>query len=194
MARVGPPHRSAAKSRRVSFCLLRPAHEVARPRGGGGCVAGQPGVQVALAGGGQGEAAGGQPVQQRDCGFDVLSGRPRPARGWCRCRRVGGVAGAGGARRRSGAAVALLGVGAVGDGVGDPAFQPDHLLVAGRQRADRDQHAAQVLDRLAGGQFVERLVREHALAGLELAQDRGAALRSSQAATVLGRSVAVSAW
>jgi hypothetical protein len=41
---------------------------------------------------------------------------------------------------------------------GDPAFQPDHALIAWRQRPDSDQDAAQVLDRLADGQLIEDLM------------------------------------
>jgi hypothetical protein len=37
----------------------------------GGLVAGQPGVEVCLAGVGQGAAAGGESVEQCDGGFDV---------------------------------------------------------------------------------------------------------------------------
>ncbi len=67
--------------------------------------------------------------------------------------------------------VLLVGVGAVGDGAGDPPFEPDHVLVARRQDSGRDQDAAQVLDRLAGGQVVEDLVGEGALG--DVTQDLG---------------------
>src|SRR5260370_41286286 len=48
-----------------------PADEVPGLAVMGGVIAGQPGVEVALPGGGQREAAGGEPVQQRDRGPDV---------------------------------------------------------------------------------------------------------------------------
>ena len=48
-----------------------PADEVPGLAAMGGVIAGQPGVEVALPGGGQPEAAGGEPVQQRDGGPDV---------------------------------------------------------------------------------------------------------------------------
>ncbi len=52
--------------------LVGPADEVAGLAAMGGPVAGQPGVDVALPAGGQRHAAGGEPVQQRDGGLDVL--------------------------------------------------------------------------------------------------------------------------
>jgi hypothetical protein len=48
-----------------------PADEVPGFAAMGGVIAGQPGVEVALPGGGQAEATGGEPVQQRDGGPDV---------------------------------------------------------------------------------------------------------------------------
>ena len=53
------------------FLAPGPADEVPGLAVMGGVVAGQPGVEVALPGGGQLEAAGGEPVQQRDGGPDV---------------------------------------------------------------------------------------------------------------------------
>ena len=90
----------------------------------------------------------------------------------------------------------LVGVVVFGDDGGDPAFQPDHLLIAGRQRADRDQDATQVLNLLAGGLVIEILVGQLLPASRLVSRLRriaGAALRSSQADTVLGRSAAARA-
>jgi hypothetical protein len=56
------------------------------------------------------------------------------------------------------------------DGLGDPAFQSGHLLISWRQSSDRDQDAAQVLDRFAGRQRVEGLVGEFGV--VQAAQDR----------------------
>ena len=68
-------------------------------------LAGQPGVQVVLGGGGQGAVAGGEPVQQRDRRSHVLLNDDDLGVGGvfgrC-CVRAGGAAGA---RWRSGAAV-----------------------------------------------------------------------------------------
>jgi hypothetical protein len=121
MMPVGPPHLVAAKSRLVSFCL--PAQRTKFPASVR-CVAcaGQPCLQAALAGGAQGHVVGGEPVQQGDSGFDVPLG--------CDGLVVGGVcAGQPGAEPAGhvpdGMAVQqllLAGVGALGDGPGDPAF------------------------------------------------------------------------
>ena len=51
-------------------------------------------------------------------------------------------------------------------------LEPGHVLVAGGQRAGGDQDAAQVLERLGVGQFVEGGVGERAPAGGEVGQDR----------------------
>ena len=106
------------------------------------------------------QAVGGEPVEQRDGGLDVASGGDELAVGG-----VGAVEPAAQAAEHvpDGVAVQqllLVGVGSLRRWSGDPAFQPGHVLVAGRQGADRDQHAAQVLDGFAGGQLVEGLVGE----------------------------------
>ena len=67
--------------------LFGPAGEVARVAAVAGLVAGQPGVEVCLAGVGQGVAAGGEPVEQRDGGFDVAFDGD--------CLGAGGVGGVG---------------------------------------------------------------------------------------------------
>ena len=54
--------------------LAGPADEVPRVGAVGGLRAGQPCLQVALPGGGQGEVAGGEPVEQGDGGLDVPLG------------------------------------------------------------------------------------------------------------------------
>jgi len=66
----------------------------------------------------------------------------------------------------------LARVGAVGDGLSDPAFQPGQLLISRRQGSGSHQHAAQVLDRLAGRQLVQGPVAERPLSGLEVTQGR----------------------
>ena len=67
----------------------------------------------------------------------------------------------------------LAGVGAFGDGPGDPVFQPRQLLIAWRQRPGGDQDRAQVPDGLGVGQVVECGVGERPLACAKLTQDRG---------------------
>ena len=136
-------------------------------------IAGQPGVEIALPGGGQVETAGGEPVQQRDGGPDV----PLDGDGLA----VGDVLAAGPAPDPAqgmpdGIAVQQLPfvvIVASGDGGRDPAFEADHVLVAGRQCAGGDQDAAQVPDRFAVGQLVEGGVGQRSLACRELAQERG---------------------
>ena len=186
----GPPHRVAAKSRLVSLCLLGPADEVPGVGAVGGLRAGQPCLQVALPGGGQGQVAGGEPVEQGDGGLDVPLGGRRPGCGWRARRR---------SRRTQpahdvpdGVAVQqllLAGVGAAGDDAGDPAFQPGHLLIAWRQGPGGDQDAAQVLDRLAGGQLVEGAVGERSSRPAR-AGSPGRRSCSARPATVAGRSAA----
>jgi hypothetical protein len=63
----------------------------------------------------------------------------------------------------------FVGVLPLRDDLGDPALQPGHVLGAGRQRADRDQDAAQVLDPLAVAQLVECGVEP--IASVQTAQD-----------------------
>lgn len=135
-----------------------------------GVIVGEPTVEIRLATARQGEVVGSQPVEQGDGGTNVLADPDE---------LVVGCLGAVVALPESSQQVPdrvtvqqllLVGVSAIGDSVADPPFQPGHLLVARRQRPDRHQHAAQVLDRLAGRQRIQRLVRE----GLtrQLAQDR----------------------
>ena len=171
MMPVGPSHLVAAKSRRVSFWRLAQRTKFPASRMGG-VIAGQPGVEVALAGGAQPEAAGGEPVQQRDGGSDV----PLDGDGLA----VGDVLAAGAAPEPAqgvpgGVAVQqlpLAGIVTSGDESGDPVFEADHVLVAGRQRAGGDQDATQVPDRLAAGQLVQGGVGQRSLACRELSQDR----------------------
>lgn len=147
---------------------------------------------VVLPAGGQGEVAGGEPVQQADCGRDVPADANQLV--------VGGIGSPGPAAQAAQQVpdrvmmqhVLLGGVAAAVDRGGDPAFQPDHLLIAVGQRPDGDQDAAQVLDRLAGRQRVEDGVSEPGL-GVQALQDRRCRLLSSQAATVPGRSAAARA-
>lgn len=135
-----------------------------------GVFADQPGLEVALPGGGQGEVVGGQPVKHGDGGFDVLANSEGLAVGDTGC---GGAATQPPQQMPNSVAsqqVLLLGVNAFGDGAIDPALESGHVLVSGRQGADRDQHAAQVLDGFARGQSVECVVGQRQ-AG-QLAQDR----------------------
>jgi hypothetical protein len=57
---------------------------------------------------------------------------------------------------------AFDGVGARVDGLAGQRFQPDQSFVAVRQRAGRDQHAAEVGERGALRQLVEQAVAERA--------------------------------
>ncbi|MBS4730418.1 hypothetical protein MSM1_19520 [Mycobacterium sp. SM1] len=54
----------------------------------------------------------------------------------------------------------------------DESFDPDHLFIAGGQGANADKDLAQVRQRLALGQFVERVVCQVAATGSEIGQDR----------------------
>ena len=58
----------------------------------------------------------------------------------------------------------LLRISPAGDGLRDPASELDEVLVAGGKRSGGDQDAAQMDQRLARGQFVERGVGERAQA------------------------------
>ena len=71
----------------------------------------------------------------------------------------------------------LLRVSPGGDGLRDPAFELDEVLVAGGQRSGGDQDAAQVRQWLARGHLVERGVSERAQACGKLGEHglRGAA-------------------
>jgi hypothetical protein len=149
--------------------------------------------KVALPAVGQGEVAGGEPVQERDCGFDVLTDADQLV--------VGGVSACGSAVQAPKQVpdgvvvqqVLLAGVAAAGDHGGDPAFQPGHLLITVGQRSDGDQDAAQVLDRLAGRQRAESGMGKPDPASMLCKIARAGPL-SSQAATVPGRSAIASAW
>jgi hypothetical protein len=149
-----------------------PADEVAGVGAVAGLSAGEPYLQVALAGGSQGKVAGGEPVEQGDGGLDVPLGGQGLAVGGM---RPGQPAAQAAHDVPDGVAVqqlALARVGAFGDGPGDPGLQPGQLLIAGRQGAGGNQDRAQVPQRLAVGQFVEGGVGKRSLAGAELAQDR----------------------
>ena len=157
-----------------------------------GMWAGQPFLQVTLAGGGEGEPVFGEPVEQDDGSADVTS------RG---CGLAAGGVSTGEPSTQSpdhvpdGVAVQqlpLLGVRSLRDDLGDPALQPGHVLVAGLQRADGDQDAAQVLDRFAVGHLVEGGVGELFAGRFQAAQDgRGCAVEPG--GHVLARSVAARA-
>ena len=82
----------------------------------------------------------------------------------------------------------LARVGAFGDGPGDPAFQPGHLLIARRQRPGGDQDARRCSSGLAGGQFVEGRWVSGRWPGPRSRRIAGAVLLSSQPVTVAGRS------
>lgn len=110
----------------------------------GGLGAGEPGVEVWLSCGVQGEVVAGEPVQQCGGAANVLADGDELG--------VGDLAALGALAESAqqvpdGVAVQqvlLVGVVAACDGVGDPAFQPGHLFVAGRECPDGDQDAAHV--------------------------------------------------
>jgi hypothetical protein len=128
-------------------------------------------IQVTLASGCQGEISGGEPVEQGDRGPDVAADPDGLG--------VGGFCAPDPAAQPAeqvpdGVAVQefpFARAGPAGDDAGDPALQPGHLLISPGQGPGGDQHAAQVLDRLAGGQLVQGLVRERPLRGPEVTQD-----------------------
>ena len=64
----------------------------------------------------------------------------------------------------------LLRISPAGGGLRGPAFELDEVLVAGGQRSGGDQDAAQMGQRFARGQFVERAVGERAQSCGELGQ------------------------
>ncbi len=68
---AGPGPSGGGEVEASQFLAPGPADEVPGLAAMGGVIAGQPGVKVALPCGGQVEAAGGEPVQQRDRGRDV---------------------------------------------------------------------------------------------------------------------------
>jgi len=65
---------------------------------------------------------------------------------------------------------ALAGIFPAAGRLGDPLLKAGEDLVAFGQRAGRDQHAAQVCQRLARGQFVEGLMREVPVVAAEFSQ------------------------
>ena len=181
--RAVPP--DGGESRVVSFCVW-PSARSARFRGEVWRCRWRPGVEVALPCVGQGEVVGGEPVEQRDRGSYVLPDEDdlvvggvgascasaQPAQQVPDRVAVQQCCSSGSARS------AMVAV--------DPAFESDHVLVAGGQGSRGDQDAAQVLDGLAGGQLVECLVGEGASG--ELTQDRGRGAFVEPALSVCGRS------
>ncbi len=148
----------------------RPADEVGGLVPVGGVLAGCPSIQVRLGAGCQGEILAGQPVQEvRSCG-DVAAG--------VEGLQVGGMGAAQPLAESAqmvpdGVALQdppLAGVCPGADGDGDPAFQLDQPLIAGGQRADGDQDAAQVSECLAGGELVEDLVGQPAVVAAEFSE------------------------
>src|SRR6266699_704005 len=120
---------------------------------------GRPLVEIALRAGGQREPACGQPGQECHGGGDVPAGDAGLV--------VGGVGAADPVTqpaeyvpgRVAVQDLLLLPVGPAGDGLRDPAFELDEVLVAGGQRSGGDQDAAQMHQWLARGEFVERDLR-----------------------------------
>ena len=149
-----------------------PADEVSRAGAVAYLRGGQPCFQVALVGRGQSETAGGEPVEQGDGGLDdPLGGDDLAAGGVSTVQPGAQPAG----HLPDGVAVQqllLVRVAPVGDGGGDPAFQPGELFIAGCQCAGGDQDAAQMLDCLAGRQFVESVVAQGLGSAGERPQDR----------------------
>src|ERR1017187_1357097 len=126
-----------------------PADEVPGMAALAGARRGRPLVEVALRAGGQREPACGQPVQERRGGSDVPSGDVGLAAG-----RVGAADPLAQPAQYVPDRVAvqgllLLPVSPAGDGLRDPAFELDEVLVAGGQRSGGDQDAAQMGQRLA---------------------------------------------
>src|SRR5450759_482761 len=151
--------------------LLRPANEVSGLAAVRGVVAGQPALEVALPGTGQGEVVGGEPVEQDDGGFDASSGADDLSMGGVRAAQPVAKPPQ---HMPDGVAVQqllLVGVGSGGDRLADPALQPDQMLVPGGQCPDGDQNGAQVLDRFACGQLIQGAVGDFR-AGVEVLQNR----------------------
>ena len=130
---------------------LCPAHKVPGIAAVASLVAGQPCVEVCLAGVGQGAPVGAEPFEQRDGGADVAFHGDQLG--------VGGVSAVVALPQPvqqvpDGVAVQQLplpGIVAFGEGACDPAFQAGQVLIAGRQGTGGDQDGAQVLDRLPAG-------------------------------------------
>ena len=150
---------------------LCPAHKVPGIAAVAGLVAGQPCVEVCLAGVGQGAAAGAEPFEQRDGGADVAFHGDQLG--------VGGVSAVVALPQPvqqvpDGVAVQQLplpGIVAFGEGACDPAFEAGQVFIAGRQGTGGDQDGAQVLDRFAGRELIERGMAECPLAGAEFAKE-----------------------
>ena len=123
--------------------------------------------------GGQGQAAGVQPVEQHDGGPDSLADRGELAVG----RRRAVVALAQPAQqvpdRVAVQQFLIVTVTEVAKGGVDPVLEPGEVFIAGGQRAGGDQDGAQVLDRFAGRHLVEGVVGQRPLAPGEAGQDRG---------------------
>jgi hypothetical protein len=133
---------------------------------------GEPGVEVGLPACGQCASAAAQPVEQADRRANSSADQVELA--------VGGV----------GTAVALpeppehvpdrvsvqqfllVRLGVLVEGVGDPPFDPREVLVTGGQCCGGHQDAAQMLDRLAGCQIVERGLAQWSLPAGEVGEHR----------------------
>ena len=167
--------RSAPFDRReLQCCQLLPAgppDEVPGVGPRGRVRVGQPRVEVALPGGGEGQVPGGEPVEQRGGRGDVApSGDDLTVGGAVAADSVAQP----GQHVPEGVAVQQLpfvGVLAFGDADHDPALEADEVLIARRQRAGGHQDSAQVLRRFAVRQFVQGGVGERPLTRPELAQD-----------------------
>ena len=155
---------------------------------------GHPLVKVGLRAGGQRETACGQPVQECHGGGDVPAGDAGLV--------VGGVGAADPVAqpaqdvpgRVAVQDLLLLPVGPAGDGLRDPAFELDEVLVAGGQRSGGDQDAAQVRQWFARGQFVERGMGERRRPAASSVSMVCEVALESQARTAAGRSVVASVW
>ncbi|MFI9382105.1 hypothetical protein [Kutzneria sp. NPDC052558] len=107
-----------------------------------GVIVGEPAIEIGLPAGSKRQIVQGQPVEEDHRAAKVLTSR---------CKLVVGGIGAPDSVAQpseqvpdSVAAQQLLldGVRALGDGLGDTALEPGHLLITVRKRAGRDQHAA----------------------------------------------------
>ncbi len=171
---LGPCHRRRAEAQPGGLPVGGgPADEVAGLVPVADLGAGRPLVQVRLGAGGQGQVAAGQPVQEVDRGGGVAA--------HIECLEVAGVGGAEAAAqpaqmvpdRVAVQQLPLGGIGTRGDGVGDPPFERDEPFVAGRERTAGDQDGPQVVEGLAGGQFVEHVVGQRPMVCGDLGEQPG---------------------
>jgi len=185
------PHRAVpaggGEGQRGEAVAGGPADEVSGVVAVGCFAAGQPPFEVGLAAGGQAHVLGGEPVEQDDGGADVLVHdgvlldrgglavvpAPQPAQ-----------------QVPAGIPVqdlALVRVGAGGEGVADEPFETGHLLIAWRQCPGGDQYAAQVREDRGLVQAVQFAMGELAAARGDAGQHRRDGLFGEPAHCCAGR-------